>query len=132
MLRDESEASVSGGDGGGSASMTWRALRRKLPLGRGATLVVDGRTHIVGLADVSTTGAYLITRTHARVGEEYVLGLFVLPGPSELTLRVRVVRVVQSGQEKDHHPLGLAVQFVGVDDAERARLELFVKAGLGR
>ena len=34
-----------------------RAFRRKLPFGRGAVLMVGERAHIVGLADVSVTGA---------------------------------------------------------------------------
>jgi len=108
---------------------TPRAQRRKLPLGRAATLVIDGRTHIVGLADVSTTGAYLITRARARVGDELVLRLFVVPGHAELTLPVRIVRVVEGDGEHAHHPHGLAVQFVGLDETTRARIEAFVRAG---
>jgi hypothetical protein len=127
MFRDESEAAVSGGDGGGSSGSRPRAPRRKLPLGRGGTLFVDGRTHIVGLADLSATGAYLITRVHLRLGEE--VRLVVLPGGGELALRARVVRVVQGSEEKDHHPRGVAVHFVGLDAEARARLECFVKAG---
>ena len=127
MFRDESEAAVSGGDGVSSGGPRPRAPRRKLPLGRGGTMLVDGRTHIVGLADLSATGAYLITRIHLRRGEE--VRLVVLPGGGELALRARVVRVVQGSQEKDHHPRGVAVHFVGLDEAARARLETFVKAG---
>lgn len=119
------------GNGNGSArTIQPRAPRRKLPLGRGATLIVDDRIHIVGLADVSTTGAYLITRAPARAGVEYTVRLFVLPGRAELALRARVVRVVSRGEEKDHHPHGVAVEFVSLDDDTRARLESFVKAGL--
>ncbi len=130
MLRDESEAAVSGGDGnegGGTSGHRLRAPRRKLPLGRGGTLLIDGRTHIVGLADLSATGAYLITRVHLRLGEE--VRLVLLPGGGELAVRAQVVRVVQDGKEDDHHPRGVAVHFLDLDRATRARLEAFVKAG---
>ncbi len=130
MLRDEGEAAVSGGDGvggGGTSGHRLRAPRRKLPLGRGGTLLVDGRTHIVGLADLSATGAYLITRVHLRLGEE--VRLVLVPGSGELAVRAQVVRVVQDGKEDDHHPRGMAVHFLDLDQATRARLETFVRAG---
>lgn len=125
-------------DGSGPASpghgrkLKPRADRRKLPLGRGATLVVGERTHIVGLSDLSGTGAYLVTSAAAAVGDELVLRLFVLPGSSALAVRARVVRVVAGGQEQDHPSRGLAVEFVGVDEEGRARLESYVRAGLRR
>ncbi len=39
------------------------------------------------------------------------------------------MRVVQDGKEDDHHPRGVAVHFLDLDRATRARLEAFVKAG---
>ena len=120
------------GGGGSGRELKPRAERRKLPLGRGATLLVGGRTHIVGLSDLSGTGAYLVTGAAAAVGDELVLKLFVLPGSVGLAVRARVVRVVPGGQEQDHHPRGLAVEFVDVDEAGRARLESYVRAGLRR
>jgi hypothetical protein len=120
------------GCGSSGRELKPRAERRKLPLGRGATLLIGGRTHIVGLSDLSGTGAYLVTGAAAAVGDELVLKLFVLPGSSGLAVRARVVRVVPGGREQDHHPRGLAVEFVGVDEAGRARLESYVRAGLRR
>ena len=73
-----------------------------------------------------------MTSVPAREGDEHELQLFSLPGRSGLAVRVRVVRVVREGLEKDHHPCGLAVEFVGLDEDGRARLETFVKAGLRR
>jgi hypothetical protein len=120
------------GDGSRGRELKPRAERRKLPLGRGATLLIGGRTHIVGLSDLSGTGAYLVTGAAAAVGDELVLQLFLLSGGSGLALRARVVRVVPGGQEQDHHRRGLAVEFLGVDEADRARLESYVRAGLRR
>jgi Tfp pilus assembly protein PilZ len=107
-----------------------RAARRQLPLGRGARLEVNQRTHIVGLGDVSATGAYLITRAPVRVGDEHVLRLYAMPGLSEIALRARVVRIVHDGQEGAHRPRGAAVHFLDVDDEARARLESYVRAGI--
>lgn len=128
MLRDDRDPPPAGE----GRELKPRAHRRKLPLGRGATLLVGDRTHIVGLADLSETGAYLVTGVAASVGDELVLKLFVLPGSSGLSLRARVVRVVTSDQEQDHHPRGFAVEFAGVDEAGRVRLESYVKAGQRR
>lgn len=109
-----------------------RAARRKMPLGRAATLVIGERTHVVGLGDLSVTGAYLISTAPAQVGREYELRLVALPGRTGLALRARVVRAVQAGEEAGHHPCGVAVEFVDLDAAVRARLLAFVQAGLGR
>ncbi len=113
-----------GGAGG------WRrgSPRRKLPLGRGARLVVNERTHIVGLGDLSATGAYLITRAPASVGEVYHV-LITAPGLLDIRLRARVVRAVTAGEEGSGRPQGLAVQFVEMDADTRVRLEAFVAAG---
>ncbi len=107
----------------------WRrgAPRRKLPLGRGARLIVNERTHIVGLGDLSATGAYLITRTPASVGEVYDV-LITAPGLLDIRLRARVVRAVTPGEGSDR-PQGLAVQFLETDADTRIRLEAFVAAG---
>jgi Tfp pilus assembly protein PilZ len=91
---------------------------------------VNGRTHIVGLGDVSASGAYLIARVAVQVGDEHLLRVLVVPALHELTLRARVVRIVEDGaSESAHHPRGIAVSFVDVDADTRARLESFVKAG---
>jgi PilZ domain len=108
---------------------TARALRRCLPLGRAAVLVADGRHHVVGLADVSATGAFLITRARLSVGEEHLLKIMQVPGRFELSLLVRVVRVAQSDAETAHHPRGVAVQFVRIEESAREALEAFVSRG---
>ena len=109
-----------------------RAPRRQLPMGRGARLVVRGSTHLVGLGDVSVSGAYLITRVQMSVGEEHELRLLLVPNLTELVLKVRVVRVVPRDKAA-HHPQGVAVQLLDVDTATRVQLEGFVKArGDGR
>ncbi len=114
----------------GPTPSEWRrgASRRKLPLGRGARLVVNQRTHIVGLGDLSATGAYLITRTDAQVGDEHEV-FITAPGLLDIRLRARVVRAVRAGEEGHTRPQGLAVQFLDMDKDTRARLEAFVAAG---
>jgi PilZ domain len=108
-----------------------RAFRRKLPLGRGAVLLVGDRAHIVGVADVSVTGAYLTTRAPVAAGETHVLKLLVMPARVELVLRVEVVRVSLAAHESTAHPRGVAVHFVDVDEATRRHLDAFVTRARG-
>ncbi len=103
-----------------------RAYRRRLPLGRAAVLIVAGRNHVVGVADVSATGAFLITRAALAIGRDHLLKLVPAAGRPELTLRARVVRVVQSGEELPHHLDGVAVEFTAIDEETRKILEAFV------
>jgi c-di-GMP-binding flagellar brake protein YcgR len=106
-----------------------RALRRKLPFGRGAILEIGDKTHIVGLADVSATGAYVTTRAPLRVGETHVVRLLMVPERIEMAFRVEVVRVAQSDHESTAHPRGAAVRFLEVDADARERLQDFVARG---
>ena len=122
-----SRESSSGGEG--TRSRHARAPRRKLPLGRGAVLVVAGRTHIVGMADVSVTGAYLTTRAPVVEGDMCQLKVAPVPGRVQLALRVRVVRIAQSGEESGHHPRGVAVEFVGLEPDTSELLASYVGRG---
>jgi hypothetical protein len=110
----------------GSGSERRRAFRRKLPFGRGAVLVVGERAHIVGVADVSVTGAYLSTHAPVAVGETHVLKLLILPERVELALRAEVVRVAQAAHESPQHPRGVAVRFLEPDPESLTRLSAFV------
>jgi Tfp pilus assembly protein PilZ len=103
-----------------------RAFRRTLPFGRGAVLVVGERAHIVGVADVSVTGAFLSTRAPVSVGETHVLKLLLLPERVEVAARARIVRLAQSANESDAHPRGVAVHFVDLDDRDRRSIEVYV------
>lgn len=114
----------------GESERANRAPRRRLPLGRGATLVVDGTTHLVGLGDVSVSGAYLITRVPLKVGDVHELRLILVPSLTELVLQARVVRVV-TREQAVHHPQGVAVQFLQPDNHTLWSLEAFVKARSG-
>lgn len=104
-----------------------RALRRRMPFGRGAVLVIGGRSHVVGLADVSVTGAYLTTRAEVAAGESHVLRLLLLPDTTEVELRVEVVRVVQGEHESPEHPRGVAVRFVETQDVVTRKLLAFIR-----
>lgn len=106
-----------------------RALRRKLPFGRGAILEIGDRTHIVGLADVSVTGAYVTTRAPLTVGDTHVLRLLIVPERIEMALQAEVVRVAQSEHESKDHLRGAAVRFLEVDAETRERLQDFVARG---
>jgi hypothetical protein len=109
-----------------------RALRRKLPFGRGAVLVVGKRAHIVGLADVSVTGAYLTTRAPVARGETHVLRLLLLPDTVELELRAEVVRIAQSDHESPDHPRGVAVRFPELGEKATGQLRAFIRRGVTR
>ena len=103
-----------------------RAFRRKLPFGRAAVLMVGERAHIVGVADVSVTGAFLSTRAPVSVGETHVLKLLLMPERVELGVPAEIVRVAQAEGESQDHPRGVAVRFLELDEAGRRCLEVFV------
>jgi hypothetical protein len=103
-----------------------RAFRRKLPFGRGAVLSVRDRGHIVGLADISVTGAYLSARAPVEPGEVHVLKVLLLPSRIEISLKVEVVRVSMVDPESPNHPRGVAVRFLDVDEKQLALLQAFV------
>ena len=106
-----------------------RAPRRKMTFGRGGVLVADERTHIVGLRDVSITGAYLMTSAPVREGDACLLKLSPVRGRVQLALRVRVVRVEPSGEESALQRRGVAVQFLENDPDTLELLEGFVGRG---
>jgi hypothetical protein len=109
-----------------------RAFRRKLPFGRGAVLSVRDRAHIVGLADVSVTGAYLTARAAVEAGEVHVLKVLLLPSRIEIALKAEVVRVSLADPESPNHPRGVAVRFLDVDETQLTALEAFVAAETAR
>ena len=111
---------------GGTRAPNRAAFRRKLPFGRGAVLQVKDRAHIVGVADLSITGAFLSTRAPVSVGETHVLRLLILPERIELSIQAEVVRLAQAATESEHHPRGVGVRFVDLDDEVREHLAFYV------
>jgi hypothetical protein len=103
-----------------------RAFRRKLPFGSGAVLLVGERAHIVGLADLSVSGAYLTTRAQVAKGEVHKLRLMLLPDRMPFDLTAEVVRVAQQEHESANHPRGVAVCFRDLDDGVFRRLQTFI------
>jgi hypothetical protein len=103
-----------------------RALRRKLPFGRGAVLMVGERAHIVGVADVSVTGAYLSTRAPVTVGDTHMLRMMLLPDTVEVELQAEIVRVAQVELESPNHPRGVAVRFLDPTEKVVAQLRAFI------
>ena len=106
-----------------------RAFRRKLPFGRGAVLMIGDRAHIVGLADLSVTGAYLSTRAPVVVGHTHQLRLLLLPDTVELELQAEIVRVAQVELESPDHPRGVAVRFVDLNEKASTQLGAFIARG---
>jgi hypothetical protein len=132
MLRDDDGSAAGAGDEvviDDSGAERRRAFRRKLPFGRGAVLVVGERSHIVGLADVSLTGAYLMTRAPVAAGETHLLRILSASTRVELALKVQVVRVSLADHESAQHPRGVAVRFVDVEEPARLHLELLTSRG---
>jgi hypothetical protein len=125
---DEMAEGQDGGDDAGGAERR-RAFRRRLPFGRGAVLSVGERAHIVGLADVSITGAYLTARAPVAAGETHLLKVLLLPARLEITLKVEVVRVSLADPESPDHPRGVAVRFLDLDERSRDLLQSFVERG---
>jgi hypothetical protein len=126
MAEEEAERAEDETMTDGSGADRRRAFRRKLPFGRGAILSVGDRAHIVGLADVSITGAYLTARAPVAAGETHVLKVLLLPARMEIALKVEVVRVSLTDPESPDHPRGVAVRFLDVDDTSRDLLQAFV------
>ena len=89
-------------------------------------LVVGERRHVVGVADVSVTGAYLTTRAPLEAGEEHLLRLLLLPDTVEVELRAEVVRIAQAEHELLQHPRGVAVRFLAPDPLAVEKLAAFV------
>jgi hypothetical protein len=110
----------------GSGAERRRPFRRKLPFGRGAVLMVGERAHIVGIADVSVTGAYLTTRAPVAAGEVHVLRLLLPPARVEVALPAEVVRVSTAEHESPNHPRGVAVRFLDLEESSRDLLRSFV------
>ena len=129
MLDDAGEQAVTSGEEvvvDDSGAERRRAFRRKLPFGRGAVLMVGDRAHIVGVADVSVTGAYLTTRAPVSAGEAHVLKLLLLPARVEIALPAEIVRVSTARHESPDHPRGVAVRFLDLDESSREQLRSFV------
>jgi hypothetical protein len=130
MLRDDAgNQAVMAGDedaADDSAHERRRAFRRKLPFGRGAVLTVGDRAHIVGIADVSVTGAYLTARVPVTTGQTHLLKVVLLPARTEIALKVEVVRVSLADPESPDHPRGVAVRFLDMDERSRDLLQAFV------
>ncbi len=130
MTRSDSgstSAVPSSGNGGSGARPPHRAaFRRKLPFGRGAVLQVGERAHIVGVADISVTGAFLSTQAPVSVGEIHTFRLLVLPERVEISIKAEIVRLAQVANESSHHPRGVGVRFVELDDHVREYLAFYV------
>ncbi len=118
-MRDEIVIDDSGGE-------RRRAFRRRLPFGRGAVLIVGDRSHIVGVADLSITGAYLTSRAPVAAGETHELRLLILPSRVAVALKVEIIRVAAAEHESPDHPRGVAVRFVDLDEEARRILAAFI------
>jgi Tfp pilus assembly protein PilZ len=127
--RGGGEAPRAGGDEEPSGIEKRQWPRRTLPFGRGAVLEIGGRSHIVGLRDLSEGGALLVTRARAAEGEAVLLKLSMVSRRVEVRISGTVVRIVQA--ESDGCQRGLAVRFENIDDEVRASIATFVARAPG-
>lgn len=117
------------GEGNASGAEKRQWCRRTLPFGWGAVLEVGGRSHIVGLRDLSEGGALVLTRAEASVGDTALLKLSVVSRRAEAALPCTVVRVVTA--EAGGSQRGLAVRFDDPDGEVRASIAAFVARAPG-
>jgi Tfp pilus assembly protein PilZ len=95
-------------------------------------LTSEGRTHIVGLADVSVTGAYVTTQAPLTEGALCSLAISIPFDHPELRLAARVVRVIHPTKWPQARRKGVALHFEEVDEASLTRLRQFVERSLPR
>ncbi|MGE0456559.1 MAG: PilZ domain-containing protein [Vicinamibacteria bacterium] len=100
-----------------------RARRRRMPFVRSGVLVVEGRSHIVALLDLSPEGAFLSTRIDLPAGQEVELRLVLPRAGGESCLPCTVVRRSDRFDPAHGQPAGLAVRFHGLDAGVVRRVE---------
>jgi Tfp pilus assembly protein PilZ len=110
------------GNAGGPEKRQW--FRRTLPFGWGAVLEIGGRSHVVGLRDLSEGGALVLTRAAASVGDTAFLKLSVVSRQTEAALPCTVVRIVTAAAWGPQR--GLAVRFDDPNGEVRASIAAFV------
>jgi len=106
-----------------------RARRRRLPYVRSAVLEVEGRSHIVALADLSPEGAFLSTRLVVTTGQPLRLRIVLPRNGHEVTIPCRLVRRNERFDAASGRPAGLAVGFSGMDAAVVRKVEEFAMEG---
>lgn len=103
--------------------------RRRLPYVRSGVLVVEGRSHIVAVVDLSPEGAFLATRIPLAAGCPVELRLVLPRASGESRLPCTVVRRSERFDPASGQPAGLAVRFHGLDGAVVRRVEELAAEG---
>jgi len=103
--------------------------RRRIPFVRSAVLEIQGRSHIVALADLGPEGAFLSTRSSFRRGASAVLKLVLPRRGQEVTIVCEIVRSTSRFDPVSGQPAGVAVRFQDLDDAVLRRIEEFAREG---
>jgi len=106
-----------------------KARRRRLPYVRGGVLEVDGRSHVVAVADLSPQGAFLQTRASVKSGQSLRLRVILPRDGREALLPCRLVRRRERYDPASGQPAGIAVRFQRLDAAVRQRVEEFSREG---
>lgn len=106
-----------------------RARRRRLPFVRSGVLVVEARSHIVAVLDLSPEGAFLSTRVDLPAGREVELRLVLPRAGGESRLPCTVVRRSERFDPASGQPAGLAVRFHGLDAGVIRRVEELAAEG---
>jgi hypothetical protein len=103
--------------------------RRRIPFVRSAVLELQGRSHIVALADLGPEGAFLSTRSSFRRGASAVLKLVLPRRGQEVTIACEIVRSTQRFDPITGQPAGVAVRFQDLEPAVLRRIEEFAREG---
>jgi len=106
-----------------------RARRRRMPYVRGGVLEVDGRDHVVAVADLSPEGAFLQTKVDVQGGQAVTLRMVLPRDGHEMALPCVVVRRSERFDPASGQPAGLAVRFQGLAAAAVHRVEEFAREG---
>ncbi len=106
-----------------------RTRRRQLPFLRSAVLEVEGRSHIVAVADLGPDGAFLSTKVEVRPETEVQLRVVIPRDGREAVLPCRVVWRSDRFDAKSGRPAGVAVRFEELTEPASRRIQEFAAEG---
>jgi hypothetical protein len=106
-----------------------RSRRRSLPFVRSAVLEVNGRNHIVAVADLSPEAAFLSTRVAVKPQDTLRLKMVIPRDGREVPIPCRLVRNREGLDQKVGQRDGIVVRFHGLDASTIRRVEEFSMEG---
>ena len=106
-----------------------RSRRRQLPFLRSAVLEVEGRSHIVAVADLGPDGAFLSTKVEVRPETLARLRVVIPRDGREAVLPCRVVWRSDRFDAQSGRPAGVAVRFEELTEPVARRIQEFAAQG---